>query len=108
MNKIWYIFVNGKEEGPFTDVELSRHPSFNPDTLVRREGSSSLIPARKIPELRHLFEDKKPKEEAPSPKIILEDGDSLAISADPPFFSFWLMLVIGILLILFYLLSQNL
>lgn len=111
MDKIWYILLDGKEEGPFSQGQLLFQNGFNPDTLTRKEGSSKWLPARKISELRSLFEDKEP-EESPPPKSSdsssFGDSDSLAISADPPFFSFWLMFIIGILLILFYFLTQNL
>ena len=108
MDKIWYILVDGKEEGPFSQEQLLLHKSFTPDTLTRKKGSAVWIPARKVPELSSLFEDKEPDPQSKIKTTDIGDTDSIAISADPPFFSFWLMLIIGILLILFYFLSQNL
>lgn len=111
MDKIWYILVENKELGPFTKVQLGQHPDFTPDTLTRKEASAKWQEARYIAELQSLFEDKQTEEQTTPDKISnlpLEDGNSLVISADPPFFSFWLMVIIGLLIITFYLLTQNL
>ncbi|MFA6916680.1 MAG: DUF4339 domain-containing protein [Parachlamydiales bacterium] len=98
-NKIWYLWVNGKEEGPFSLAEVQSHPALTPDLYVRKEGSDKWTPARHVPELQRLFED--PQEIAPEIKktpLLNPAGDELTLSyQDPSSFWFWL-LVLGIVL----------
>ncbi|QLH34784.1 MAG: DUF4339 domain-containing protein [Parachlamydiaceae bacterium] len=54
-SKIWFIYLEGQKEGPFTLLELKRHPRMTPDTLVWKEGFKTWIPARKVPELQSLL-----------------------------------------------------
>lgn len=55
--KIWFIKVRGEKQGPFNLRDLKKHPDFNPDTLVWREGFKDWISARDVFELKSLFKD---------------------------------------------------
>lgn len=99
-HKIWYLWVNGKEEGPYSFNEIRCHPALTPNLLVRQEGSKQWVPIRNVPELKQLFED---AEELTLPEkeenIGKPDGDELTLSLQEPSpFWFWL-LVIAIVLV---------
>lgn len=111
MNKIWYILVNGKEEGPFSVEELKNETLITPDTLAWKEGFEKWIPIRNIPELQIIFKD---EEEVKSdeddennlklPSLSQTEDDQLILDmqSSPPFF-WWLIFIIIILCYSFYL-----
>ncbi len=104
MEKIWFIIIDGKKEGPYSIGNLKRHLRLTPDTLAWREGLTQWLPIRQIPELKELFADEQPEESAeeepaPAPAVAKADEDALALRYEPPYFYFWL--VVGALIILY-------
>jgi hypothetical protein len=57
MEKIWFININKKNEGPFSLAELKRDSRLTPDTLVWKAGFPKWVPIRKVPELQEIFQD---------------------------------------------------
>ncbi len=105
MNKIWYIKIEEKVEGPFSVRALKRDRRLSPDTLVWRSGFPTWIAAGRVPELKHLFveEESSPEEKKSesTPLNLCVNQDEVAVNLPvlPPFFIF---LLITILVILFY------
>lgn len=100
--RIWFIQINGVQEGPFSALQLRYDSRVNPDTLVWKKGWKAWVPLREVPELNIIFEDEEPLVE-PKKNIFQKMGkEELAISIqrDPPLL-FW---VIIILIIFIYLL----
>jgi hypothetical protein len=106
MQKIWFIQINGKKEGPYRALDLKRDPRITPDTLVWKQGWTDWKPLRDIPELQEIFEDEETDEEAKPKKIkdpLVSENDVLTLKYDPPNLYLWLLLVfIVIFAILFY------
>lgn len=109
MEKIWFLLIDGKEEGPYSIADLRRHIRLTPDTPVRRKGTARWILLRFIPELQSIFED-EPEKKGSTPstnentKSKLEEGGVvLALRNDPPPFYFWLLVAV---IIIFYALYQ--
>jgi hypothetical protein len=110
MDKIWYIDVNGKSEGPFSIDDLRRDLRITPDTLVWKEGFPSWKPIRKVPELKAVFADepdpKKPKPADPElPAKAVPPSQSelvLDLKKEPPYF-FWFLIIIAAII---YFLTQ--
>lgn len=117
MDKIWFIEVNGKPEGPFSLQDLKLETRITPDTLVWREGFANWIAMRKVAELKEVFEDThKPNieeedEENAKAKAAAElaGKDELAISMQndiPPFV--WIMLIaLAITYLMYWLFKIN-
>lgn len=103
MEKIWYIKISGKSQGPFSVEELRCNKDVTPNTLVRKEGASIWMPLRLVPELRRLFKDRdtKPEEDAN-----LSENDKsinelvLEFQQSPPPIIFWVFLAIAVLILL--------
>lgn len=113
MEKIWFLLIDGKEEGPYSIADLRRHIRLTPDTPVRRKGTARWILLRFIPELQSLFED-EPESKPPSDKkkdknkSQLEDGGVvLALRQDPPSFWFWILIAAIVLFYVLYQLSHS-
>lgn len=108
MIKEWFIIVEGRQEGPYSLLELSRDKRITPDTLVWKKGFEKWIAIRNVRELKELFEDKpegKPlheKSKEKKPSLLDAEQDTLAISQDPFQFTLWLLVILLILLYLFY------
>jgi hypothetical protein len=108
MEKIWYLLMDGEEEGPYSVLDLRRHRRVTPDTLVRRAGQKKWLRIRDVRELKKVFQDAEDSS-APSKKgssRTCEDG-TLAMNYDPPSFLFWLLLMLLILLYAIYQLGQH-
>lgn len=101
MDKIWYINVDDKSEGPFSVDDLRRDPRVTPDTLVWREGFKSWKPIRAVPELKDVFADdhntKKPKPfEVPAKATSTPQNELvLDLKKEPPYF-FWFLILIAV------------
>lgn len=96
--KVWFIKIQGKEEGPYSTSQLKVHPGFNPDTLVRRKGDTEWRPARKIPELKHVFQDEKGKRDKETAKENYSEFDEvIALEKDPNLWLIWLLIVMIVL-----------
>lgn len=92
---MWFIILNGKQEGPYSFEELREIKEITPDTLAWKEGMENWLPIRDIPELKKLFEEPQPSEEmieGPEGKGTAEDLVLSIPQAEPPLF-FWLLLI---------------
>lgn len=113
MEKIWYIRLDNREEGPFTVEQLKRDHRITPDTLVWKQGFKKWIPIRKVPELKDIFKDEdetsKDQEEKRPSRIKKDYGEIvLSLEKDPfPYFLLWLIIVIIVLSYVFYQLRIN-
>lgn len=105
-NKVWFIKVNGRKEGPFSIQDLKSHPRMTPDTLVWKEGFKDWIPARRVPELNAVFEDKEQPvdlHERFKVKTITTEDSILALEGSNfPFLFFWIFVLLVIFSYLFY------
>jgi hypothetical protein len=107
MDKIWFILIEDKQEGPYSIEDLKKDHRLTPDTLVWREGMASWTAIRKIYELREIFEDKKPsqsdeEEKSKKDKLFSAGKDELAIDLRkdyPPIF--WIL--IGLIVLSYFL-----
>lgn len=102
MDKIWYIDVAGKTEGPFSILELRGDERLTPDTLVWKEGFKRWIPIREVAELKAVFEDSEEKipliPELES-KIEPDEEIVLDLKDNNPNYVYWLIL--GLIVILY-------
>ncbi len=85
MEKIWYILLSGKQEGPYSLMELRSNAKITPDTLVWKEGFAEWIPMRNVPELAQVFQDetKTPDEKDLKPPLVIGADEQLAIDMQP-------------------------
>jgi GYF domain 2 len=103
MQKIWYIEIDGKREGPYSVAELKRDHRLTPEILVWKKGFKKWVPIRNVPELKEVFADdhthdkEKDKEESQK-RGRLASRDELAIDMRfyPPYF-FWILLTVVII-----------
>lgn len=108
MDKVWFLQVDGKKEGPYSLRELKWHPKVTPDTLAWKEGFKAWLPIRQIPELKPLFEDdvlenqENPAGQKGSAASSGEDS-AMALRYEPPSFYFLILLAA---LMAFYVLYQ--
>lgn len=109
MEKIWYIDIQGKREGPFSFFDLRRDDRINPDTLVWKKGFSNWKPIRDVPELKEVFADEKPHEDEEKPEdegrikpILPQDEIVLDLQKGPPYFFWFFFFLIAVA----YFLSQ--
>lgn len=107
-SKIWFIKIENQKEGPFSIWELKCDSRVTPDTLVWKDGFKDWIPARKVPELKSLFEDEEPPEDLKDRfkmKNLSTEDSILAIErSNFPFFFYWMLvlfIVIAYLLLKF-------
>ena len=104
-DKIWYIYIDGREEGPFSKRELRHDLRITPQTLARKEGSSAWLPIGSIQELSDIFEEKE-EEKDPILKHAAARVDELALDLqpNPPLLFF---VVIALLLLLYSISMMN-
>lgn len=104
--KVWYIWIDKKTEGPYSVFQLKRDYRFTPETWVWREGMNEWLKAGEVEELRPLFEvplPPKPEEESlKSSPLPLED-EVMALKAPRPNIFWIIILIILIILLLHYL-----
>lgn len=108
MNKCWFIWLNSRQDGPFSYEELEANPALTPDTLVWKEGMSTWTPIKKVPELKNLFKDKgqPPKENLNPLKTPVQDEIVLSLdNAEPPFL-LWILIAVIILMYVIFRISQ--
>ncbi|CCB90447.1 putative uncharacterized protein [Waddlia chondrophila 2032/99] len=83
MGKIWFLYINNKQEGPYSYLELSKDHRLTPDTFAWKEGMEDWKPIAEIDELNGLVDkneegweetDSDEKQPAPVPdeQIVLE------------------------------------
>ncbi len=111
MEKIWFIIIDGKKEGPFSYLDLKRDERINPDTLAWRQGLSDWLPLREIKELEDLFREEAPREapeeeEGQATAPLLQDNEVIALKKDP-YFSLWVLLAMLLVVYVFYLLTRT-
>lgn len=113
--KIWFIRIDGKREGPFSFEELKNHPRITPDTFVWRRGLRRWMPIKRVRELKKIFEDeteppteltnllkfKKPELMGGKDILILND------SRETPPLLFWILVTILVVSYLLYKLSER-
>lgn len=96
MEKIWFIYIFGRVEGPFTPAELKNDLRLTPETLVWREGFDDWKPIKEVEELHDLFQEERtpPSDEASVDTCSPEQELALQIQKEPPFLLFWLMVIL--------------
>ncbi len=107
MAKIWYLYIDDHQEGPFTYLELSKDDRLTPETFAWKEGMEDWKPIAEIEELKKLVDPGKHEEEgslefeepapAPDEEIVLEMKDG----GPPPYL--WIVII---LIVLFYALYE--
>jgi len=111
MDKIWYINILGKTEGPFSGDDLSLDKRINPNTFVWKEGFDGWKLIRDVAELEFLFKDKNevtPPEESADLNLLStnkgeQEGEIILDYGQEPPYLFWLLLS---LLIFIYVILQ--
>lgn len=98
--KIWFIDIEGKQEGPYSVFDLSSDPRIKPETLVWKEGFEKWVPIEDVPELRIVFKDvEEPEPEKEELEVASVDEEAtLDMKEPPPFMRYVLLVAIGILL----------
>lgn len=97
MEKIWFIDIGGKTEGPFSFYDLRADSRITPDTWVWKKGFEGWKKAREVPELRSLFEDSTPNDEEPVTlvkKTTLPPRDELTLEMREPPYLWWIIIAI--------------
>lgn len=109
MDKIWFISIDNKSEGPFTYDELRRDTRIIPDTLAWRDGFENWKKISEIPELKKIFEDesKKDEEEESQIKTLKKDPlqdelvlEMLDMRQEPPYFIWIILALVSLLYII--------
>lgn len=93
--KIWYIKVNGKQEGPFSYADLKRDRRLTPDTLVWKQGFETWLPIREVSELKNLFKDEEEVLEPEKEPQLPQDELVLDMRQQPPFLV-WILIALAI------------
>lgn len=105
-DRIWFIIIEKRQEGPYSLQELKKDDRFTPDTLVWKEGFSEWVPARFIPELQEIFKDapeSHPLHEPVQEKSLKPDGEAtLTLQQDPYQFYLWILIIIAVFIYLMY------
>lgn len=108
MDKVWYLLIDQKEEGPYSLKELRFDKRLTLETLVWKEGFPDWVPLKNIKELRKLVESPNGKNNNEKDGEIQKGMNSqselaLESSFDPnPLF----LLILLIILLISYLLYQ--
>jgi hypothetical protein len=96
--KNWFIAINDHHEGPYSLSQLKRDARLFPDTLVWREGFPDWTPARKVPELREIFnqDSDEPEESDDQKKISAEGNGEIAVGLLPDYtpMMWWLIMIL--------------
>jgi hypothetical protein len=105
--KIWFVQLEGRKEGPFSELDLKNDYRLTPDTLVWREGFARWLPIRKIPELKKIFEDEEISEQDDDEskslsKLSNKEEMVLAIKEQNPNFLFWFLIALVVTLYIIY------
>lgn len=101
---LWFIKIEGKEEGPYSFDQLRRDFRLTPDTLIRRAHSKKFAPIKSFKELKELFKEEKKKEEE-ARKVEWPKDDILERDAQNPgpFIDFLvLILIVSLLWMIFW------
>ena len=107
MVKIWFLYINDEQEGPYTYLELSKDGRLQADTFAWKEGMEDWMRIAEIDELKGLVgKEKRGREEnetdyedsdlSPDDEIVLE------MKNGRPFPWLWVLIVLIILFYAFY------
>ena len=109
MEKIWYIYVDGHQEGPISLEALIEDKRLTLDTFVFQEAFTEWKQIRFIEELVEFFDKSKPLSEEDqtantefADPLACEEELTLALKQEPPFYG---IIIIIIVLLLFYLIK---
>ncbi|CDR33333.1 DUF4339 domain-containing protein [Criblamydia sequanensis] len=102
-DRIWYLFIDDREEGPYSKAELKFDRRITPSTLARKEGSLSWLPISFYKELEDLFE--KEREESDSLSENMQSELAMPLETGPPLLFFIVLVLISLLY--FYLLVNR-
>lgn len=108
MEKVWFILLKGKKEGPYSLQDLKQDLRISPDTLVWREGFEKWEPIGEVEELKEVFEEEEnAPEEEPQESLPADEEITLQLKEDPPsllplFALLTLCLIVYILMKLFW------
>lgn len=108
--KIWFIIIENRQEGPYSILDLKNDHRFTPDTLVWKVGFKEWMLARNVNEIAKAFKDEPSSR--PFQKPIQDKGVSsdvgkevtLALHQDP---YQWILWILIFLLIIFYVFFLN-
>lgn len=99
LEKIWFVWLRGVKEGPFSFYDLRKMKEVTPDTWAWREGMPAWLRIRDIPELLKLFSDEEVEElDASELEAPEEDAVLSLTNAEPP----WIVWFLLALLLVFY------
>lgn len=103
MDKIWFILIDDRKEGPFSKKELRRDPRITPDTLVWKEGFKDWKRIRDVRELKEIFEEEGVQDSFFKKNKIVPGQETLCIDTkkDPSFF-YALLIALFVLLYILY------
>lgn len=110
MEKIWYLKINGKPQGPYSIEELKSLREVTPDTLVWYPPLKEWVPMRSVPELQEVFidpetpEEKENDEEEFPGKENVKAADELVLelpTAGPPV-PFWIFAILMLMILLLW------
>lgn len=106
MEKIWYIKVRGKQQGPYSIEQLKCMREVSPDTLVWYPKLKGWVPMRSIPELKDVFKDPEEHQEEEEQPFKedkkLTNELVLELQTAPPSQPFWFFVALTIIALLLW------
>lgn len=107
MGKVWFLYIDDHEEGPFSFLELSRDERLTPETFAWKEGMEEWLPIREIDELKDLTCQEKSDSdeevyELDELKPVSDDELVLELKSGRPSPIFWLLLILTVLMYVYY------
>jgi GYF domain 2 len=109
MNRIWFVLIKGKQEGPFSYEELQNDDRLTPDNFVWKQGFDDWKRIRDVPELKELFKDKPEETEQEDEENIVfkkkppQDELVMDLGEEPPIFLWILLVLITLIYIIIHL-----
>ena len=113
--KVWFIILENKQEGPYSILDLKKEARFNPDTLIWKKGFKEWTAARNVAEIQEVFSDELPSQETQEPHqgkalgsdLGQESQATLTMQQDPYQLILWILVVLLIIIYAFYQLLQK-
>lgn len=110
LEKVWFVIIDSRQEGPYSLRDLKENPRFTPDTLVWKKGLKEWKLARDVDELSEAFEDETPskalhepdEKKPPHTQIGSENQATLTLQQDPHLIILWILVVLLIIIYMFY------
>ena len=107
MSKIWFIFIEGNREGPWSFEDLKSDTRITPDTLVWKDGFANWKKISEVPELKALFKDVPGSKEDEDKDVEVvgvgkpSEGElTMDIRQEPPYLLWILIALISLLYII--------